>query len=80
MIECLFNFKCYEIGYAELSEKATLSRNTYPLKGSTSEKVAVQNKRRFGKVHTFKNYLFWRKGLSETVAVLESIYPQEKAD
>ena len=79
-MECLFKFKCYEIGYAELSEKVTLSRNSCPWNGSSSEKVAVQNKHRFEKVHTLKNYLFWRKGLSETVAVLESINPQEVAD
>ena len=29
-MESLFKFKYYEIGYAELSEKVTFSRNIYP--------------------------------------------------
>ena len=28
-MESIFKFKCYEIGYADLSEKATFSRNIY---------------------------------------------------
>ena len=67
-MESLFKFKYYEIGYAELSEKVTFSRNTCPLKGSSSEKVAVQNKHCFEKVHTLNNYLFWRKTSSRAVA------------
>ena len=46
-------------------------RKTCPLKGSSSEKVAVQKKYRFEKVHSLNNYLFWRKSSFETVAVLK---------
>ena len=71
-MESLFKYKCYEIGYAELSEKMTFFKKYLPLKRfQFSEKVAVQIKHRFEKVYTLNNYLFWRKSSPETVAVLK---------
>ena len=67
-MESLFEFKCFEISHAELSEKVAFFKKYLPLKGFLFWKVAVQNKHRFKKVHTLKNYLFLRKRSSETVA------------
>ena len=51
-MESLFKFKYYENGYAELSEKVNFSKK-YLWKGSSCEKVAVQNKR------ASKKYILW---------------------
>ena len=57
----------------------TFSRNTCPEKGSSSVKVAVQNKHSFEKAHALNNYLFWRKSSSETVAVLKKYLPSRSS-
>ena len=47
-MESLFKFKCYENGYAELSEKVTFSKTNLPLKrflfwkSSCSEEVPLR--------------------------------------
>ena len=58
-------------------KKWFFSRNTCPYKGSSSEKVAVQNKHRLEKVHTLNtlnSYLFLRKSSSKKSNCAEKIF------
>ena len=65
-------------------KKWFFSRNTCPYKGSSSEKVAVQNKHRLEKVHTLNtlnSYLFLRKSSSKKKQLCwKNLYLQEVAD
>ena len=59
-------YKCYETGYAKLSEKVTFFKKYLLLKRFFFWKSSCSEE-----VHILNNYLFWKKRSSETVGVLE---------
>ena len=59
-MESRVKYKCYEIGYAELSEKVTVFKKFLFLNKFLFWKSS------FEKVHDLNDYLFWRKSSSQT--------------
>ena len=71
-MESLFNYQCFKIGYAELSEESgSFQEIPAPKKVPLLKKQLFGKSTWFEKVHILNNCLLWRKSYPETVAVLK---------